>query len=69
MATVPSLTVPARPAVDEWGVYDPEQAGLSAVFLRLATTPRPPATSPERAEAQILGEAAIRRPLVGDPTR
>jgi hypothetical protein len=35
MAT-PPLRSPARPpAHDEWGVYDPEQAGLSALFARL----------------------------------
>jgi hypothetical protein len=30
--------------MDEWGVYDPQQAGLSALFARLdarADTPRP----------------------------
>jgi hypothetical protein len=26
----------ARPVCDEWGVYDPEQAGIEAVFRRLA---------------------------------
>ena len=26
----------ARPIRDEWGVYDPEQAGLAAVMRRLA---------------------------------
>ena len=34
MATTPPQP-PARPAHDEWGVYDPEQAGLSALFARL----------------------------------
>ena len=24
-----------RPARDEWGVYDPEQAGLAALYARL----------------------------------
>lgn len=24
-----------RPAVDEWGIYDPSQAGLEVVFERL----------------------------------
>jgi hypothetical protein len=24
-----------RPAKDEWGVYDPEQAGLAALFARI----------------------------------
>ena len=31
----PPLRPPARPAHDEWGVYDPEQAGLSALFAKL----------------------------------
>ena len=34
MATLP-LRSPVRPAHDEWGVYDPEQAGLSALYARL----------------------------------
>lgn len=29
-------TAPSRPAVDEWGIYDPEQAGLAAVIERIA---------------------------------
>jgi hypothetical protein len=27
----------ARPAVDEWGIYDPSQAGLEALVERLDT--------------------------------
>lgn len=30
---VPARTV--RPAVDEWGIYDPSQAGLEALFERV----------------------------------
>jgi hypothetical protein len=26
-----------RPAHDEWGVYDPQQAGLAALYARLET--------------------------------
>jgi hypothetical protein len=26
---------PPRPAVDEWGIYDPQQAGLAALYARL----------------------------------
>ena len=26
-----------RPAKDEWGVYDPQQAGLAALYARLDT--------------------------------
>ena len=33
MATTP--LPPVRPARDEWGVYDPQQAGLAALFARL----------------------------------
>jgi hypothetical protein len=38
-----------RPAKDEWGVYDPQQAGLAALFARLdardknLNTPQSPA--------------------------
>ena len=31
-STTRSLT---RPAKDEWGVYDPQQAGLAALYARL----------------------------------
>ena len=27
----------AKPAKDEWGVYDPQQAGLAALYARLDT--------------------------------
>ena len=33
MASTPRTT--ARPAKDEWGVYDPQQAGLAALYARL----------------------------------
>jgi hypothetical protein len=29
---------PSRPLQDEWGVYDPEQAGLEAVIRRLTAS-------------------------------
>lgn len=28
---------PARPVHDEWGIYDPQRAGLAAVFRMLST--------------------------------
>jgi hypothetical protein len=31
---------PARPAVDEWGIYDPDQAGLAAVLERMEARKR-----------------------------
>jgi hypothetical protein len=48
MAT-PTTRSLARPAKDEWGVYDPQQAGLAALFARLdtkdTTTPAVPAAN------------------------
>lgn len=47
----------ARPAKDEWGVYDPQQAGLAALFARLdskdakASAPEAPAVKNEIPEA------------------
>lgn len=32
---IPDTRSLARPAKDEWGVYDPQQAGLAALFARL----------------------------------
>ncbi len=34
MATTNARSI-SRPAMDEWGVYDPQQAGLAALFARL----------------------------------
>ena len=44
MATTPPRT-PARPAHDEWGVYDPDQAGLTALFARLDSKAKAKAAS------------------------
>lgn len=40
MPSTPSSS-PARrrPTVDEWGVYDPQQAGLAALYTRLIDRP------------------------------
>lgn len=36
MATaIPNSRSLVRPAKDEWGVYDPEQAGMAALLARL----------------------------------
>ena len=41
----------ARPAKDEWGLYDPQQAGLAALFARLdAKETIAPAHVPEKKE-------------------
>lgn len=42
-----------RPAKDEWGVYDPEQAGLAALYARLdKKETKPAATSPAKSAEQ-----------------
>lgn len=33
--------VQGEPVVDEWGIYDPDRAGLAAVFEKLARVPSP----------------------------
>jgi hypothetical protein len=42
----------ARPAKDEWGFYDPQQAGLAALFARLDAkqTIAPAPQAPEKKE-------------------
>ena len=39
MPMSPSSSNDRRPTVDEWGVYDPQQAGLAALYTRLTTAP------------------------------
>jgi hypothetical protein len=43
MAIPTNRSLVARPAKDEWGVYDPQQAGLAALFARLDTKDARPA--------------------------
>jgi len=54
---------PVRPAMDEWGVYDPQQAGLEALFARL-DRPKPPVTD-DRPKASE-NSAAPARPSLSD---
>ena len=35
LSEAPSTSALARPVCDEWGVYDPEQAGFEAIVKRL----------------------------------
>lgn len=42
---------PARPARDEWGVYDPEQAGLVALFARIDARAKPAVNDSAKASA------------------
>jgi hypothetical protein len=54
----PSSTAARRPTVDEWGVYDPHQAGLAALYTRLsiAPAPAPVETSAEVGRTCVTGE-------------
>src|SRR5688572_27011924 len=45
MATTNNRSL-ARPAKDEWGVYDPQQAGLAALFQRLDSAKDTHGTTP-----------------------
>ena len=55
MPTTPSSTAARRPTVDEWGVYDPQQAGLAALYTRLTT----PAEGPESAEPRSAARTEL----------
>lgn len=45
-----TLMAPAevRPPVDEWGVYDPQQAGFAALFARLRAGRTASVKTPEK---------------------
>jgi len=67
MATASKRSL-ARPAKDEWGVYDPQQAGLAALYARLdtkeaATAAAMPAVKPTPEKST---EAAPPRPTLRD---
>lgn len=50
-----------RPTVDEWGIYDPQQAGLAALFTRLADTPASAApTTRDGGSARVLPDQPSR---------
>lgn len=53
-----------RPAMDEWGVYDPEQAGLAALFARLDMLPPRPAVGDSLKATEH--PAAMERPSLCD---
>lgn len=66
MATTISRTR-IRPAKDEWGVYDPQQAGLAALFARLdSNDPKAAAAKPAAAPAKDAKEAPRPRPSLRD---
>jgi hypothetical protein len=58
-----------RPAKDEWGVYDPQQAGIAALVARLdgrapnAMTAQAPAVAKEKTETVEPAPAPARPSL------
>jgi hypothetical protein len=73
MAT-PTSRLLARPAKDEWGVYDPQQAGIAALVARLdartsdAAAAPAPAVSKEISKevAEVAEVAPLPRPSLKD---
>ena len=59
-----------RPAKDEWGVYDPQQAGLAALYARLdAKDPKAaaaPSPKPAAPAAESKTDAPRTRPSLRD---
>jgi hypothetical protein len=58
-----TITQPhSRPVRDEWGVYDPQQAGLAALFARLDAAAKPAVSDAHMAK----DPAALERPTLRD---
>ena len=49
-----------RPTVDEWGVYDPQQAGLAALYTKLTATPGTRTETDEPSPAQAEQQPAAK---------
>jgi hypothetical protein len=67
MATSSRSTKRTSPAHDEWGVYDPQQAGLAALYARLDTknAKTAPAVTLPPAKTEIP-DAPLVRPTLRD---
>lgn len=70
---IPITRLLARPAKDEWGVYDPQQAGIAALVARLdardakaAAAVPPAAVTKEPSESVPVAPPAPGRPTLGD---
>ena len=61
MPIPPTSAAPPRPTVDEWGVYDPQQAGLAALFTRLAGVPEPRTDGLDLSRARVLDAGPLGR--------
>jgi len=61
MATAISKTR-VRPAKDEWGVYDPQQAGLAALYARLDAKDPKAAAAPSATSAAPVADPNVDAP-------
>ena len=57
LMAIPNNRSLARPAKDEWGVYDPQQAGLAALFQRLDTKDAQPTSPASRLSMRVAAPA------------
>jgi hypothetical protein len=64
----PASSPPDRPPVDEWGIYDPSQAGLEALF-ELLDARRRAGVDPDTTSLAASMEAANRRLMARQPGR
>jgi hypothetical protein len=66
--SIPNSRPLARPAKDEWGVYDPQQAGVAALLRRLdSKDPIAPVAAPAAPAAKKeIANAAPARPSLRD---
>jgi hypothetical protein len=56
----------SRPAQDEWGLYDPEKAGLSALFNRLDEEPEKKEHD-SGVRTRVLNMSGVRKPAAPIP--
>jgi len=59
---------PTRPAQDEWGVYDPQQAGIAALFARIDSKAAKARTIAKADDASAIQPTALPRPTLRDAT-
>lgn len=68
--TAPNDTdLASRPAVDEWGMYDPQQAGLAALYSRLQTLKRIGNTPIDRQMLRRVAHTPVDRQLITTSVR
>ena len=64
----PSSRIIRRPAKDEWGVYDPQQAGIAALVARLDARNTKAIAAPVPAAAKEKADTVESPPAPARPT-